>query len=197
MNWYIEALKKYAVFKGRARRAEYWYFILFNLLISIGFMLLDAVTGTFDKQGGMGFFSGLYSLAVMLPGVAVSVRRLHDTGRSGWLFGVFFILSFVMMAAMQLSPKSPLLTPLLLALGGWAIGLFIIMAQKGQQGDNLYGPDPLSGDEFAWAYGRTGPPRRTDAPEDPLDRLERLASLRERGVISEEEFLEQKEKLLK
>lgn len=197
MGWYIEALKKYAVFRGRARRAEYWYFILFNLLISIGFMLLDALTGTFDSQGGMGGFSGIYSLAVMLPGVAVSVRRLHDTGRSGWLFGIFFILSFVMMAAMQLSPKSPLITPLVLVLGGWAIGLFIIMAQKGQQGDNLYGPDPLYQDEFSWAYKRPGHPRPPERQEDPLDRLERLASLKERGVISEEEFEEQKSKLLK
>jgi uncharacterized membrane protein YhaH (DUF805 family) len=97
MQWYIAVLKKYAVFSGRARRKEYWMFLLFNLLISAGVGITDSVLGI-----GSGL-SGLYSLAILLPSVAVSVRRLHDTGRSGWmmlialipLFGGLVLLSFM------------------------------------------------------------------------------------------------------
>ena len=197
MGWYIEVLKKYAVFKGRARRAEYWYFILFNLIVSASLMLVDGVTGTFSREEGMGFLSSIYSVAVILPGIGVSIRRLHDTGQSGWYFGVFFIFAFAVMLIMELSPKSPFLDPLVLVLGALSIVLLINLAKKGQPGENRFGPDPLHVDEFAWAYKRPGSPRQPEQPEDPLDRLERLASLKSRGIISEEEFEEQKAKLLK
>jgi uncharacterized membrane protein YhaH (DUF805 family) len=77
MNWYIDVLKKYAVFTGRAHRQEFWMFTLVNVLISfalgiVGGMLHLAVLGT------------LYSLAVLLPSIGVAVRRLHDIGRTGW-----------------------------------------------------------------------------------------------------------------
>jgi uncharacterized membrane protein YhaH (DUF805 family) len=78
MNWYIEVLKKYAVFSGRARRTEYWMFVLFNFLIGFA---LGFIEGFF---GGPGIIGMLYSLAVLIPGIAVGVRRLHDTNRSGW-----------------------------------------------------------------------------------------------------------------
>ena len=84
MDWYLTALKKYAVFSGRARRKEYWYFVLFNFLISLGLGLIDSVLGLTLENSGMGLLGGLYSLAVLIPGIAVAVRRLHDTGRSGW-----------------------------------------------------------------------------------------------------------------
>ncbi len=91
MNWYLEVLKKYAVFGGRARRKEYWYFFLFNTLISIGLMIIDGVTGSFSAEAGMGLLSGLYTLGVLIPGTAVMVRRLHDTNRSGWWFWIVLI----------------------------------------------------------------------------------------------------------
>lgn len=91
MNWYLQALKKYAVFSGRARRMEYWFFILFNFLISIVLALVDTVTGTFNAEAGIGLLGGIYGLAVLIPGIAVTVRRLHDTGRSGWWFLLIFI----------------------------------------------------------------------------------------------------------
>ena len=72
-NYYIEVLKKYAVFSGRARRAECWYFYLFDFLISIVLALISE-----------GILFGIYSLGTFIPGLAVSVRRLHDTNRSGW-----------------------------------------------------------------------------------------------------------------
>lgn len=84
MHWYIEVLKKYAVFGGRACRAEYWYFFLFNVIIGFVLGFIDGLTGSFSPEIGIGLFSGLYSLAVLIPGIAVSFRRLHDTGRSGW-----------------------------------------------------------------------------------------------------------------
>jgi uncharacterized membrane protein YhaH (DUF805 family) len=84
MTWYLEVLKKYAVFKGRARRKEYWYFVLFNTLITIVLGIIDGVTGLVSAEAGIGLLSGLYTLAVLIPSIAVSVRRLHDTNRSGW-----------------------------------------------------------------------------------------------------------------
>lgn len=78
VNWYFEVLKKYAVFTGRARRKEYWMFILFNFLVAV---VIGAVEGL---MGGKGMISNIYTLAVFLPSIAVGVRRLHDTDRSGW-----------------------------------------------------------------------------------------------------------------
>lgn len=76
MKWYLQVFSKYAVFSGRARRSEYWYFVLFNALITPVIYLISiplfAIPGI------------LYSLAVFIPAMAVVVRRLHDTGRSGW-----------------------------------------------------------------------------------------------------------------
>ncbi len=102
MSWYLEVLKKYAVFSGRARRKEYWYFFLFNILITIVLLVIDGMTGTLDAAAGIGLLGSIYALAVLIPALAVSVRRLHDTDRSGWwllimlvpLIGVIVILVF-------------------------------------------------------------------------------------------------------
>lgn len=92
MIWYlVVVLKKYAMFKGRARRKEYWYFVLYNILITIVLTIIDGVTGLFSPEAGIGLLSGLYSLAVLIPGIAVSVRRLHDTNRSGWWLLIFLV----------------------------------------------------------------------------------------------------------
>ena len=85
MNWYIQVLTKYAEFNGRARRSEYWYFVLFNVLISTFIFLISFVIGLW------GILSLLYSIAIFIPVIAVSVRRLHDTGRSGWNLLLAFI----------------------------------------------------------------------------------------------------------
>lgn len=84
MNWYLNVLKNYATFSGRARRKEYWFFVLFNLIVSIVLGFIDGITGLFYPEAGIGLLGGIYSLAVLLPSLAVSVRRLHDTDRSGW-----------------------------------------------------------------------------------------------------------------
>ncbi|MGV7245843.1 DUF805 domain-containing protein [Caballeronia sp. M23-90] len=77
-NWYLEPLKKYATFSGRARRKEYWYFVLFSTIITV---VLAIVSSLMDIKDVL---NGLYNLAVLLPTIAVGVRRMHDTGRSGW-----------------------------------------------------------------------------------------------------------------
>jgi uncharacterized membrane protein YhaH (DUF805 family) len=91
MNWYLNALRKYAVFEGRSSRSEYWYFILFNVLISFSLGFIDQMTGTFVADSGYGLLSAVYTLAVIIPGIAVSVRRLHDTDRSGFWFLITLI----------------------------------------------------------------------------------------------------------
>jgi len=80
---YIGVWKKFAVFEGRASRTEFWMFSLFNVVIALGLSLVDAVAGT-TTESGHGVLSGVFSLAAWLPSIAVTVRRLHDTGRSGW-----------------------------------------------------------------------------------------------------------------
>lgn len=103
MNWYLYVLKNYVTFSGRARRQEYWMFFLFNMLISLGLGVLDFIAETYSVKYEMGLFSGLYSLLVLLPSIAVIVRRLHDTNRSGWwilislipLVGVLVLLVFM------------------------------------------------------------------------------------------------------
>ena len=112
MNWYLEVLKKYAVFSGRAHRTEYWMFFLFNVIISIVLGFLEGIIGT----GSV--LASIYSLAVLIPGIAVSIRRLHDTNRSGWWLLICFV---------------PLIG---------AIVLIIFLAQDSQAGDNQFGPNP-------------------------------------------------------
>ena len=111
MNWYLDVLKKYADFKGRARRKEYWMFVLFNVIISI---VISAVGALIE----MPLLGNLYSLAVLLPGLAVGVRRLHDINKSGW---------YILIA----------LIPLI-----GAIWLLILLAKEGDVGENQYGPNP-------------------------------------------------------
>lgn len=102
MKWYLEALTKYAEFTGRARRKELWYFILFNNIIGLALLLLDLAIGTFSRELGIGLLSGIYILAILIPHIAVTVRRLHDTDRSGWwvlttmipFVGIIFLIAF-------------------------------------------------------------------------------------------------------
>jgi len=122
MSWYLAVLKKYAVFSGRARRKEYWFFILFNLIITIVLTFIDGAMGGLG-EGGIGILSGIYSLAVFLPSLAVTIRRLHDTDRTGWWFLIAFI---------------PLIG---------AIVLLVFMVLDGTPADNRYGPDPNGAEE--------------------------------------------------
>lgn len=117
MHWYFDVLRQYAVFSGRAQRAEYWMFVLFNIIIAFVLGFIDGMAGL-TTESGFGILGGLYSLAVIIPSIAVAVRRLHDTGRSG----LWFLIVFV---------------PIL---GGLVLLVFFIM--DSQPGTNEYGPNP-------------------------------------------------------
>jgi len=83
MDWYIKVIKQYADFSGRARRKEYWMFALISTIISVILTALDLVLGTLSVTG-FGVLSGIYGLAILIPFLAVAIRRLHDTSHSGW-----------------------------------------------------------------------------------------------------------------
>jgi len=118
MNWYLAVLKKYAVFAGRASRAEYWMFALFNIIFVVVAVILDNVLGTAIEGVGYGLFYFLYGLAVIIPSIAVAVRRLHDIGKSGaWIFIA--------------------LIPIV-----GAIWLLVLLVTDSQPGENQYGPNP-------------------------------------------------------
>ena len=120
MSWFVEALKKYAVFSGRSRRKEYWYFVLF-VIISTVLNIIDGLIGAYDRTAtGVGLLSSIFSLAILIPSIAVTVRRLHDTDRSGW----WVLISLV---------------PFI----GWIV-LLVFTVQESTPGTNRYGPNPKS-----------------------------------------------------
>jgi uncharacterized membrane protein YhaH (DUF805 family) len=118
VSWYLEALKKYAVFSGRSRRMEYWYFVLFNIIVGVVLALIDMLIGTFSAVSNIGLLSGIYSLAVLIPTLAVMVRRLHDIDRTGWwiLINLIPLIGAIVLLVFALTPGTP--------------------------GSNSYGPDP-------------------------------------------------------
>ena len=124
MNWYIKCLKEYVNFNGRARRKEYWMFVLFNSIISLVLTFADHLLKLqvdFDFLGSpsqIGILASIFALAVLLPGIAVCVRRLHDIGKNGWYCLIYLI---------------PLIG---------TIWLIVLMCKEGQSGANQYGPDP-------------------------------------------------------
>ena len=120
MNWYLEVLKKYTVFNGRASRREYWMFFLFSFIFTVIAMVLDRVLGLTIESIGYGPIYLFYGLGVLIPSIAVGIRRLHDTGRSGW----YMLVSFIP------------------CVGG--IILLVFFATPGDVGENEYGPDPFS-----------------------------------------------------
>lgn len=91
MNWYLSVLKNYTKFDGRARRKEYWMFTLFHLIAIILCVILDSALNFISYDLGLGILSTIYILATFLPALAVTIRRLHDTGRSGWWYLTAFI----------------------------------------------------------------------------------------------------------
>jgi len=115
LNWFIAATKKYAVFSGRARRKEYWFFVLFNTLITWGLFIVQILVGFAMKEMGLvvGTLVTLYILAMIVPGLAVSSRRLHDIGRSAWwvllsalpLIGPIIVLTFLVRDSDPLANK--------------------------------------------------------------------------------------------
>jgi uncharacterized membrane protein YhaH (DUF805 family) len=110
MEWYLKVLKNYVGFTGRARRKEYWMFALISGIIGLALRAVDYIVGA-------PVFTWIYALAILLPGLAVVVRRLHDTGRSGWWYLIILIP----------------------VVGGIVLLVFTCLDSEG---DNKYGPNP-------------------------------------------------------
>jgi len=130
MHWYLEPWKKYADFSGRARRKEYWLFGLFNLIIVLVLVAIAWLLGGFntDESGAsmpstaaMPVFVlyAAFCLAIVVPSLAVTVRRLHDSGRSGWWYFISFI-----------------------PLGIGAVWMIVLMCLDSEPGSNQWGPNP-------------------------------------------------------
>jgi len=118
MNWVREVFRKFATFEGRARRKEYWFFGLFCLIAYIVLVFIDSFTGTFNNKAGVGLLSAIFCLVVLVPSISVTVRRLHDTDRSGWWWWITLIP----------------------VIGG--ITLLVFMLLDSQPGANRFGPNP-------------------------------------------------------
>lgn len=110
MNDYLNVIRNhYADFRGRARRREYWMFVLINFIISLVLTLIDYALGWDRNAASLGILSGLYALAVLIPGLALSVRRLHDIGRSGWwlLIGLIPLVGALVLLIFTLLDSEP------------------------------------------------------------------------------------------
>ena len=139
MNHYLTVLKKYAVFSGRATRSEFWFFVLFNIIISFVLGFIDGMIGGPGTKESIGILGSIYSLAVLLPSIGVTVRRLHDTNRSGWW----------------------ILIGLLPIIGGIVL---IIFAAMDSTADNKYGPNPKG---MRTATATAAPTPAPAAPQNP------------------------------
>lgn len=121
MEWFLKVVKEhYADFNGRARRKEYWMFTLFAYIFLIAIVIVAAILGAIAGfLGVIGMIAYiLFALAIIVPSLAVSVRRLHDIGKSGW----FIFVSLIPLVG--------------------SIWLLIMLCTEGTRGDNEYGPDP-------------------------------------------------------
>ena len=115
MDWYLKVFRQYADFTGRARRKEYWMFQLFNWIF---FIIAFAIDYMIMTKGGFPIINILFTLVILLPSLAVTVRRLHDVGKSGWM----------------------ILISLIPIIGG--IWLFVLLVTNGEPGENIYGINP-------------------------------------------------------
>ncbi len=123
MYWYLEVFRRYAEFSGRSRRKEYWMFALFNILFIFGLAMIMAVLASIFGDTGIVFIIPviiliIYFAVVFIPALAVTVRRLHDTGRSGW----FILLNFIPYV------------------GGLIVFIFTVL--DSEPGENKWGPNP-------------------------------------------------------
>lgn len=131
---------KYVTFSGRASRSEFWWWVLFTFVTSIGLSIVDSMLfgtvtsgdGSFSASTNTPILSGIFSLAVLLPGISVIVRRLHDTDRTGWWYwiGLIPLIGFIV--------------------------LIVFWATEGTRGQNRFGDDPLNPGSGTAGYGGEG-----------------------------------------
>lgn len=171
MNHFINVLKKYATFSGRATRSEYWYFVLIYSITYTILMGIDFAIGTFSKQfmeNGtfLGFLSTTYSLILFLPSLAVTIRRLHDINKSGWwiLLILVPIIGFIVL---------------------------VIYLCTNSKEDNKYGVNPKS-----LANENQENNSLSESSNNVIEQLGKLSKLKEDGILTQEEFDTQKQQIL-
>lgn len=171
MNHYINVLKKYATFSGRATRSEYWYFVLIYSITYTILMGIDFAIGTFSKQlmengSFLGFLSTAYSLVLFLPSLAVTIRRLHDINKSAWWILLIFvpIIGFI---------------------------LLLIYLCTNSKEDNKYGVNPKS-----LANENQENNSLSESSNNVIEQLGKLSKLKEDGILTQEEFDTQKQQIL-
>ncbi len=127
MNWYLKVLKEhYADFSGRARRQEYWMFVLFQFIFAIIAVILDSILGlSFSPLIPYGWIYLIFILATLIPSLAIAVRRLHDVGKSGWFYFICLI---------------PLIG---------SIWLLVLFCTDGESNPNKWGNNPKTGNNNA------------------------------------------------
>lgn len=112
--------KNYVNFQGRSSRGAYWWYFLFSIVLGFILGFIDGFMGAVEPNTGLGLLGGLFSLATLIPGIALGVRRLHDTGKSGWWILIYFTIIGILV-------------------------LIFFFAQPGERSENKYGPDQEAG----------------------------------------------------
>jgi uncharacterized membrane protein YhaH (DUF805 family) len=127
MDWYLMAWRKYAEFDGRSRRTEYWMFVLFHFLAILALAAVGGVGLAMSRDYGAFLFIpvGLYSLAGIIPTLAVATRRFHDSGKSGWMLLLLIVLGIIPVAGFIA-----------------AVIQIVLLCQDSEPGVNRYGPNP-------------------------------------------------------
>jgi uncharacterized membrane protein YhaH (DUF805 family) len=190
---------KYAVFNGRASRSEFWFFILGIVIVSTGSRIIDvAIFGSAN-----GFIYPIWGLITILPHFAATVRRLHDTGRSGWLL-LFYYITLVTLIVLTIivaaSPDNYAAAAIcVIGLAGLGFLLIYFLSLPGTEGPNQYGDDPLvsaSQDAGQVNYPASKTYEQNRTTTDNLALLERLYDLRQKGILTDAEFEQQKKRIL-
>jgi uncharacterized membrane protein YhaH (DUF805 family) len=220
VNYYLQALsRKYTDFSSRSRRSEFWFFTLFSTLAAVILTMVDMAIGTFDYETESGLLANIYLLLVFIPTYAVTVRRLHDIGKSGWAIlkifgGQFLALIFMFTAFAYVDENYPHVSEeemaQMPAFLGAGIMIIIIIAltilalvwlcTDSQPGHNRFGENPKNDSRLAgsskynnYTYEQFKPSSENTSS---LDALERLAVLHKEGRLSDEEFEREKKNFL-
>jgi len=164
MHYYGDAMRNYAVFSGRASRSQYWFFSLAFFIMLVVAMVIDQTVGDTTRDEPAGLFTAIVYLAHVLPAIAVTVRRLHDTDRSGWwiLAGLVPLIGQIALLVFMCSPSTPRAN---------RFGSSFADTATAKPVTNQHGIAPSNGSAVT-----------------PLDQLEKISSLRASGAIDEDEF---------
>lgn len=161
MKWFIKCIKNYVNFSGRACRKEYWYFTLFTLIFMLVATTCDIALFSLERAMVFSPFQWIFGLFILLPQLAVLVRRLHDTNRSGkwvlWYYLLFFVWAIIMLIylfyyiiSMKIDDVPADFVAVMIAGLGfcvWTVFFLVWCCQRGTVGTNKYGPDPLAVEE--------------------------------------------------